>query len=50
MIEPVAALRQAVIYQGFLDRIEPDERIYHAKDPADWLRRTPRRWRKPPPD
>jgi hypothetical protein len=33
------AVRQAVIYRGFLDRIEPDERIYHAADPATWLRR-----------
>lgn len=40
VIGPVAALRQAVIYQGFLDRIEPDERIYHAEDPAIWLRKT----------
>ena len=27
----------AVIYQRFLDGIEPDERIYHAPDPPDWL-------------
>jgi hypothetical protein len=39
LLRPVAALRQAVIYRGFLDRIEPDERIYHALDPADWLTR-----------
>lgn len=36
LLEPVAALGAAVIYQGFLDAIEPDERIYHASDPADW--------------
>ncbi|MDY0909351.1 aminoglycoside phosphotransferase family protein [Microbacterium sp. CFBP9034] len=40
LIGPVAALRQAVIYQGFLDRIEPDEHVYHARDPSEWLRRT----------
>jgi Phosphotransferase enzyme family len=39
LLEPVAALRQAVIYRGFLDAIEPDERIYHAADPAVWLTR-----------
>ncbi|ANJ26545.1 phosphotransferase family protein [Agromyces aureus] len=39
LLAPVAALRQAVIYQGFLDRIEPDERVYHRDDPATWLAR-----------
>ncbi|MFB6611899.1 phosphotransferase family protein [Agromyces sp. NPDC056379] len=39
LIAPVAALRQAIVYQGFLDRIEPDERVYHAEDPPLWLRR-----------
>ena len=42
LLEPVAALRQAVIYRGFLDAIEPDERIYHAADPALWLTRAAR--------
>jgi hypothetical protein len=37
LLEPIGALRRALIYQGFLDGIEPDERIYHAPDPADWL-------------
>lgn len=37
LLKPVAALRQAVVYRGFLDRIEPDEQIYHAADPAIWL-------------
>ena len=37
LIEPVAALRQAVIYRGFLDGIEPSERCFHAADPACWL-------------
>jgi hypothetical protein len=39
LLEPVAALRQAVIYDQFLTQIEPDERVYHSGDPADWLRR-----------
>jgi hypothetical protein len=39
LLAPVAAARQAVIYQGFLDRIEPSERIYHRSDPARWLGR-----------
>ena len=39
LIAPIAALRQAVIYRGFLDGIEPSERCYHASDPALWLRR-----------
>jgi hypothetical protein len=40
LLRPVAAARQALIYQKFLDGIEPSERPYHAADPADWLRRT----------
>jgi hypothetical protein len=40
LLRPVAAARQAVIYQGFLDRIEPSERPYHRDDPLDWLQRT----------
>jgi hypothetical protein len=40
LLEPVAALRQAVIYDMFLAAIEPDERVYHVTDPAAWLRRT----------
>jgi hypothetical protein len=39
LLTPVAALRQALIYQTFLDGIEPDERVYHAADPAHWLAR-----------
>ena len=39
LLEPVAALRQAIVYRAFLDRIEPGERVYHAGDPARWLRR-----------
>ncbi len=33
---PIAS-QLALIYQRFLDSIEPDERIYHTPDPADWL-------------
>ena len=39
LLEPVGALRQAIVYRGFLDSIEPSERVYHASDPASWLRR-----------
>jgi hypothetical protein len=39
ILEPIAAARQAVIYQGFLDGIEPSEHPYHRADPAVWLRR-----------
>ncbi len=39
LLAPVAALRAAVVYQRFLDAIEPDERVYHQHDPATWLRR-----------
>ncbi len=39
-LAPVAAARQAVIYQRFLDRIEPSERPYHQADVPDWLGRT----------
>lgn len=40
LLAPIAAARQAVIYRGFLDNIEPAEHPYHAADPADWLGRT----------
>ncbi|MDQ6875996.1 MAG: aminoglycoside phosphotransferase family protein [Actinomycetota bacterium] len=40
LLAPVAALRQAVIYQHFLDAIEDSERVYHVHDPVIWLRRT----------
>lgn len=39
LIAPMAAARQAVIYQGFLDRIEPSEHPYHRADPGIWLAR-----------
>jgi hypothetical protein len=40
LLRPVAAARQALVYQKFLDGIEPSERVYHAADPGNWLRRT----------
>ncbi len=40
LLGPVAAARQAAIYQHFLDRIEPSEHPYHQSDPLEWLRRT----------
>jgi hypothetical protein len=39
LLRPAAAARLALIYQGFLDGIEPSEHPYHAADPAHWLRR-----------
>jgi hypothetical protein len=39
LLEPVAAARQAVIYQRFLDGIEPVERRHHDADALDWLER-----------
>jgi Phosphotransferase enzyme family len=38
LIRPVAAFRAAVVYQRFLDNIEPSERRYHESDVRDWLR------------
>ena len=37
LLEPVAALRQASVYDAFLAAIEPSERVYHAHDPSRWL-------------
>jgi aminoglycoside phosphotransferase (APT) family kinase protein len=39
LLAPIAAARQAMIYQGFLDRIEPSEHPYHRADPAERLAR-----------
>ena len=39
VIAPLAALRQALIYQTFLDNIEPSEHCYHRNDPLEWLKR-----------
>jgi thiamine kinase-like enzyme len=38
IIRPIAALRQALIYQTFLDGIEPAEQVYHRADVPIWLR------------
>jgi aminoglycoside phosphotransferase (APT) family kinase protein len=38
LLAPVAALNAAVVYQSFLDSIEPDERPYHKGDPVEALR------------
>lgn len=40
LLAPIAAARQAVIYRGFLDRIEASEQRYHRADVPDWLART----------
>ena len=40
LIEPVAAGRMAVIYQAFVDNIEPVERRHHDADVIEWLTRT----------
>jgi len=40
LLAPVAAARQAAIYQKFLDNIEPAEQRYHRADPARWLKKT----------
>jgi Ser/Thr protein kinase RdoA (MazF antagonist) len=39
LLAPVAALRAAVVYQRFLDAIEPAEHAYHRTDPQLWLQR-----------
>jgi Phosphotransferase enzyme family len=38
LLAPIAAMRQALIYQRFLDGIEISEHPYHAADVPDWLR------------
>lgn len=40
LVTPIAAARQAVIYQCFLDNIEPAEQVYHRDDPVSWLKET----------
>ena len=40
LLEPVAALRGAVVFQRFLDGIEPSERVYHHHDVDPFLDRT----------
>jgi hypothetical protein len=38
LLEPVAVARGAVVFQGFLDAIEPSEHPYHQDDPLRCLR------------
>jgi hypothetical protein len=40
LLAPVAAGRQAVVYQTFVDNIEPVERRHHDADVLEWLSRT----------
>jgi Phosphotransferase enzyme family len=40
LLAPIAAARQALIYQRFLDHIEPAEHPYHRADVPDWLHAT----------
>ena len=40
LLAPVAAARQAVNYQLFVDSIEPVERRFHDADVTEWLERT----------
>ena len=42
LLRPVTALRGAVVYDAFLQAIEPSERVYHAADPARCLREAAR--------
>ena len=39
LLAPVAAARQAAIYQRFVDGIEPVERRHHDADAREWLER-----------
>ena len=47
LLAPIAAARQALIYQRFLDGIEPAEHPYHRADVPRWLRRTVELLREP---
>jgi Ser/Thr protein kinase RdoA (MazF antagonist) len=40
LLAPIAAARLALVYQRFLDGIEPSEHPYHRADVPRWLRRT----------
>ena len=37
LLRPLAALREALVYQSFVDNIEPSERVYHIGDVAPAL-------------
>jgi Ser/Thr protein kinase RdoA (MazF antagonist) len=43
LIKPLTALWKALIYQNFLDHIEPSEHHYHASDVPNWLTEALRR-------
>jgi len=32
LVRPLTVLREAAVYQGFVDNIEPSERVYHLGD------------------
>jgi hypothetical protein len=38
LVGPLSALRRAIVYQRFVDAIEPAERAYHRDDVPDFLR------------
>jgi hypothetical protein len=40
LLAPIAAARQALVYQRFLDHIEPAEHPYHRADVPQWLHTT----------
>ncbi len=40
VIAPIAALRRAIVYRGFLDGIEETERVYHRDDVPEQLETT----------
>ncbi|MDH3681538.1 MAG: aminoglycoside phosphotransferase family protein [Acidimicrobiia bacterium] len=42
VVRPLAALRDAVVYEQFCDNIEPSERVYHDLDVAPSLRQAAR--------
>jgi hypothetical protein len=48
LVAPIGALRQAIVYQTFLDGIEESERVYHRDDVAEWLGRAMERWDRSP--
>jgi hypothetical protein len=39
LLRPLAALRDALVYQVFVDNIEPSERVYHRDDVPSALER-----------
>jgi hypothetical protein len=47
LLAPIAAARLALVYQRFLDGIEPSEHPYHRADVPRWLRRTVELAREP---